>query len=80
MESLNQSPRYPHFEKVLTNGELHSSPYTFSNAAGARFMFGTPCRTQTCDLLIRSQTLYSTELRVHAGLKSKFSNTDLQPR
>ena len=27
---------------------------------------GTPCRTQTCDLLIRSQTLYSTELRVHA--------------
>ena len=26
---------------------------------------GTPGRTQTFDLLIRSQTLYSTELRVH---------------
>ena len=27
--------------------------------------YGTPGRTQTFDLLIRSQTLYSTELRVH---------------
>ena len=25
--------------------------------------FGAPCRTRTCDLLVRSQTLYPTELR-----------------
>lgn len=34
---------------------------------------GTPCRTQTCDLLIRSQTLYSTELRVHTNKDFKLS-------
>lgn len=28
---------------------------------------GTPGRARTYDLLIRSQTLYPTELRVHAG-------------
>src|SRR5690242_20547015 len=27
---------------------------------------GAPSRARTCDLLIRSQTLYPTELRVHA--------------
>src|SRR5919204_1484359 len=26
-----------------------------------------PCRTRTCDLLVRSQTLYPTELRAHRG-------------
>src|ERR1051325_11354374 len=29
--------------------------------------FGAPGRARTCDLLIRSQTLYPTELRVHEG-------------
>ena len=29
--------------------------------------FGAPGRARTCDLLIRSQTLYPTELRVHFG-------------
>ncbi len=28
---------------------------------------GAPGRARTCDLLIRSQTLYPTELRVHGG-------------
>ena len=28
---------------------------------------GAPGRARTCDLLIRSQTLYPTELRVHDG-------------
>ena len=28
---------------------------------------GTGGRARTCDLLIRSQTLYPTELRLHAG-------------
>src|SRR5207342_94536 len=26
-------------------------------------IFGAPCTTRTCDLLVRSQTLYPTELR-----------------
>jgi Phage integrase family len=26
---------------------------------------GAPCRTRTCDLLVRSQTLYPTELKAH---------------
>ena len=26
-------------------------------------MIGAPCTTRTCDLLVRSQTLYPTELR-----------------
>src|SRR5437667_9936702 len=29
----------------------------------ARAKVGAPCRTRTCDLLVRSQTLYPTELR-----------------
>src|SRR5579862_9109963 len=28
--------------------------------------YGAPCRTRTCDLLVRSQTLYPTELRARA--------------
>ena len=28
---------------------------------------GAPCRTRTCDLLVRSQTLYPTELRARRG-------------
>jgi hypothetical protein len=28
---------------------------------------GAPCRTRTCDLLVRSQTLYPTELRAREG-------------
>ena len=42
-----------------------------------RDLGGAPSRARTCDLLIRSQTLYPTELRVHAtdgatkGHKSK---------
>src|SRR5438067_1252904 len=28
---------------------------------------GAPCRTRTCDLLVRSQTLYPTELRALGG-------------
>ena len=28
--------------------------------------FGAPCKTRTCDLLVRSQTLYPTELRARA--------------
>jgi hypothetical protein len=35
--------------------------------------FGAPCTTRTCDLLVRSQTLYPTELRARRGL------TDLPP-
>src|SRR5690349_10690573 len=31
-------------------------------------VYGAPGRARTCDLLIRSQTLYPTELRVHAGM------------
>ena len=27
---------------------------------------GAPCRTRTCGLLVRSQTLYPAELRAHA--------------
>src|SRR5437870_11556471 len=30
---------------------------------------GAPSRTRTCGLLIRSQTLYPTELWVHANIK-----------
>ena len=33
--------------------------------------FGAPSRARTCDLLIRSQTLYPTELRVHNHVNSK---------
>ena len=36
------------------------------NADGA-YSNGAPGRARTCDLLIRSQTLYPTELRVHGG-------------
>src|SRR4051794_2124650 len=32
-----------------------------SRSAGT--IFGAPCRTRTCDLLVRSQTLYPTELK-----------------
>ena len=32
---------------------------------------GAPCRTRTCDLLVRSQTLYPTELRAHGGGRSR---------
>jgi hypothetical protein len=28
-------------------------------------LIGAPCRTRTCDLLVRSQTLYPTELKAH---------------
>jgi hypothetical protein len=28
-----------------------------------KVLIGAPCRTRTCDLLVRSQTLYPTELR-----------------
>ena len=31
---------------------------------------GTPDRTRTCDLLIRSQTLYPAELRAHISVYS----------
>ena len=31
---------------------------------------GAPCRTRTCDLLVRSQTLYPTELRALRGAAS----------
>ena len=30
---------------------------------GTRLRDGAPCKTRTCDLLVRSQTLYPTELR-----------------
>ncbi len=30
---------------------------------GPNLLVGAPCRTRTCDLLVRSQTLYPTELR-----------------
>jgi hypothetical protein len=33
-------------------------------------LFGTPGRTRTCDLLVRSQTLYPTELRVRRITKT----------
>ena len=33
---------------------------------------GAPCRTRTCDLLVRSQTLYPTELRAHAADRTNF--------
>ena len=33
---------------------------------------GAPGTTRTCDLLIRSQTLYPTELRVQRALNSKW--------
>ena len=36
---------------------------------------GTPDRTRTCDLLIRSQTLYPAELRAH-GEKTCFIMPD----
>jgi hypothetical protein len=36
---------------------LPENPYKRLNKDGA------PCRTRTCDLLVRSQTLYPTELR-----------------
>jgi hypothetical protein len=39
-----------HSDKVLATGESN----------------GAPCRTRTCDLLVRSQTLYPTELRARA--------------
>jgi len=29
---------------------------------------GAPCRTRTCDLRVRSQTLYPTELRARHGM------------
>ena len=37
--------------------------------------FGAPCRTRTCDLLVRSQTLYPTELRAreHVIISSRLS-------
>ena len=31
---------------------------------------GAPCRTRTCDLLVRSQTLYPAELRAREGKKN----------
>ena len=31
---------------------------------------GAPCTTRTCDLLVRSQTLYPTELRARKGWRS----------
>src|SRR6185503_20462463 len=34
---------------------------------GPKTLDGAPGRARTCDLLIRSQTLYPTELRVHEG-------------
>ncbi len=34
-----------------------------SQTRGIAEDFGAPCRTRTCDLLVRSQTLYPTELR-----------------
>ncbi len=44
-----------------------------SNRNGAGFfkigqLSGTPGKIRTCDLLIRSQTLYPTELRAHLGV------------
>src|SRR5206468_4315966 len=34
-----------------------------SEGRSPRIRRGAPCRTRTCDLLVRSQTLYPTELR-----------------
>src|SRR4029078_3727168 len=33
----------------------------------AKQRVGAPCKTRTCDLLVRSQTLYPTELRARSG-------------
>jgi hypothetical protein len=38
-----------------------------------RSRIGAPGRARTCDLLIRSQTLYPTELRVPKRVKGKWS-------
>ena len=38
---------------------------------GGMLVSGAPSRARTCDLLIRSQTLYPTELRVHGRHGSK---------
>jgi hypothetical protein len=41
---------------------IHHSSSTRKQERGAK-VDGAPCRTRTCDLLVRSQTLYPTELR-----------------
>ena len=42
-----------------------AQPYPTTRAKGRDFVkeIGAPCKTRTCDLLVRSQTLYPTELR-----------------
>ena len=41
--------------------------------------FGGPGRARTCDLLIRSQTLYPTELRVRGGNGKSFVRNGKAP-
>src|SRR5262249_5290195 len=44
------------------------------------FTIGAPCRTRTCDLLVRSQTLYPTELRAQHEAGRNFECITRFPR
>jgi len=53
-----------------------------SRTRGIPKEFGAPCRTRTCDLLVRSQTLYPAELRarvarVHSSADDRHRNYSL---
>lgn len=50
-------------EQVRRRGPLATETHDFRRAFPVR----DACRIQTCDLLIRSQMLYSAELRRHSG-------------
>lgn len=62
MKSINGAT-----EKVPANGNQRDSKTTDPLLAKKSLVIlnGAPGRARTCDLLIRSQTLYPTELRVH---------------
>lgn len=47
------------------------------NLLRCRFQNGDLGRTRTCDLLIRSQTLYPTELQSHINVAVVSSNNDI---